>query len=390
MTTFGKTLSLGIIVSIIIALLAFITLSPAGSVHSGPAVPTSTPAAVTSPAVSSTPYSNSELGFSLSYPNTLSLIPQNSMDTTQARTLLILANSDKTSTIRISVLMDPKTGKPLSPDSPAYENALIANTFFDGSGANPKDFSAFDMRQFGTASFAHVKTGLYEGVLGEVYYAAVPRGIIRFALTSRNVDWTNPSYDPEQDPGHLALKSLLATFNVGAYGTAVSALNYIPYQDPAGAYSVQVPAGWKANEKFAYDAIGPDKKIPGVSFSVPAAFTAGTNLGSDSYISIEKNPYAKSCVAAEFTSNGTTNPDGVTESIGSISWNIGESADAGAGNYYNERVYAAKQGSNCYGIRLFLHSGNIGNYDAGAKQQFQKTMLTAIENKVVASLQFLK
>ncbi len=390
MTKFGKTILVLVVLAIIGGGIAYIW--KAGAPATPGSTATTTPDTTgTNPDTSKTLYTNTDLGFSFSYPKTFSIVPQNFMDTTGAKTLILLANADKSQTIHVSVLRDAKTGKPISSDIANYEKALIANTTFDGSGANPKSFSEFSLKQLGDARFAYIKTGLFEGVLGVDYYAAVPGGIVRFSETSQGVDWTNPSFDPEQDAGHLALKSMLATFKVGAYGSVTPPVTLTAYKDPSGAYTVNVPAGWTVNKKFTYDALGPGKSLSGVSFAIPASFTAATNLSSDSYISIEKMPgAAASCTADAFVSTGVSTPDAKNVTVNGNAWNLGQSADTAAGNLYQERVYAAKYGSDCYGIRLFTHSGQVANYDAGARQQFDLVPLQAIHDQVVASFQFSK
>ena len=401
MTTFGKTLTVGIIAVIIILGIAVLGLT-SGTIPSGTST-TTPPAATTTPPVSSgTLYSNSDLGFSFRYPASLSVLPQNFMDTTGSKTLITLANADKSDIIRVSILNDPKTGKPISPDVGNYEKALIANTVFDGSGANPKSFSEFELRKLGDARFAYIKTGLFEAVLSVDYFATVPDGIVRFSLVShiapgvvrpdgtQDVSWMDPSFDIEKDPGHLALKAMLATFKVGAYSEAAPAVSLVSYTDPSATYSLQVPSSWKVNPKFQYENLSPDKKIPGVSFSIPVSMTAGTNLGVDSYLSIEKNPYAQACVPDEFSSASTTDSGTTDTSLPGILWTIGKSNDAGAGNYYDERIFTYGYRGTCYGIRLFLHSGNVDNFDPGAVQQFNASLFESIQNKAAASFNILK
>jgi hypothetical protein len=50
-------------------------------------------------------------------------------------------------------------------------------------------------------------------------------------------------------------------------------------------------------------------------------------------------------------------------------------AGAGAGNFYEETVYAAEGANYCYGLRLFIHSTNIGNYEPGTVEEFDRGAL---------------
>ncbi len=108
----------------------------------------------------------------------------------------------------------------LTPAGKTFQEVLINDVVFDGSGLHPESFAKFTARHLGTHDFYFIQTGRFEGVLSFNYYlsaaALAKEGLSTgdkihvFTLVSRGVDWTNPNFDPEQDPGHLKLKELLA------------------------------------------------------------------------------------------------------------------------------------------------------------------------------------
>lgn len=138
-----------------------------------------------------------------------------------------------------------------------------------------------------------------------------------------------------------------------------------------GTFSVRYPAGWSADGAYAYDALGPGKAIPGYRFTIPATLAAGTNLSRDSYFAVEKLG-AGTCSASSFV-DGVQQQAMVTEN--GRDWSMAKAGGAGAGNLYDETVYAASISGTCYGLRQFVHSTNIGNYDPGTVQEFDRLAL---------------
>ncbi|MBZ0228141.1 MAG: hypothetical protein K8F58_06775, partial [Bauldia sp.] len=58
-------------------------------------------------------------------------------------------------------------------------------------------------------------------------------------------------------------------------------------------------------------------------------------------------------------------------------YSVASLTDAGAGNLYEETVYALAGTSPCLAVRTFIHSANIGNFDPGTVTEFDKAALTA-------------
>ncbi len=60
------------------------------------------------------------------------------------------------------------------------------------------------------------------------------------------------------------------------------------YSNVAFGFKARVPDDFTANESHLYYGLGPAKEISGVSFRVPTILATDTNLGADSYISVER------------------------------------------------------------------------------------------------------
>ena len=57
-------------------------------------------------------------------------------------------------------------------------------------------------------------------------------------------------------------------------------------------------------------------------------------------------------------------------------YSVASLSDAGAGNLYEEKVYALVGTSPCLAVRTFIHSTNIANYDPGTVTAFDEAALT--------------
>ena len=135
------------------------------------------------------------------------------------------------------------------------------------------------------------------------------------------------------------------------------------------AFTLSHPAGYIVKDPFTYQALGPGKDIAGIAFVVPKEAVAGTNLSADSFVSVERIPNAPTCTAALFL------PD--VKAVANVAdngtdYSVATSSGAGAGNFYNEVVYAIPGTNPCTAVRYLIHSTNIANYPAGAVTEFNQ------------------
>jgi len=122
----------------------------------------------------------------------------------------------------------------------------------------------------------------------------------------------------------------------------------------------------------------PIKIIPGVRFTVPSSIATGTNLSSDTYISVETLPAALTSTATSSCSADMFF-DGVhktiEQTINGVDYSVASSSGAGAGNRYEETVYALPSTQPCRGVRYLIHYGVLQNYPEGTVQEFDKAKL---------------
>ena len=159
--------------------------------------------------------------------------------------------------------------------------------------------------------------------------------------------------------------------------TSTSGTVYV-HSNPA--FAVRYPLGFMVDEHYTYSGMGPGKEIPGVSFTVPATTTAGTNLSSDTHVSVEWKD-GTACSVKTFLDTAT---DIQTITDLGVTYSIGSATGAGAGNRYEEIVYVP-QGS-CVATRYFIHSSVLENYPVGTVQQFDRAALLASFDMIRHSL----
>lgn len=149
-------------------------------------------------------------------------------------------------------------------------------------------------------------------------------------------------------------------------------------------FAVRYQKGWFADADYVYDHLGPEEPtIPGVKFLVPIAMIAGTNLTTDTGVSVEWMPGMPACRAEPFLLSPQYMTD---ETIEGVTYSVASSTDAGAGNRYEEMVYALKGTDPCLAVRYFIHYSALGNFDEGAVAGFDRAALIASFDAVRDSL----
>jgi hypothetical protein len=146
------------------------------------------------------------------------------------------------------------------------------------------------------------------------------------------------------------------------------------YKNDALKFSLQYPVHYSVDEAYQYQQIVPGRSIAGVKFTISPSATVGTNLSSDSYISVEMIPDVQRCRAGLFLSNARATEEKETIDQG-VTYSVSSSMGAGAGNRYEETVYALVGTRPCFAVRYFVHYGAIENYPSGTIQQFNKQAL---------------
>lgn len=166
---------------------------------------------------------------------------------------------------------------------------------------------------------------------------------------------------------------ILVTFIAGyvsmQYDSEVAQGNL--YTDASGSFSINLPAGYVVDESYQYQK-DPQTVFEGVKFTIPKDRADGTNLAHDTYVSVEMAPAVDTCTAGVFL-------DGVhsvsVQQIRGMTVTVATSSGAGAGNRYDETVYAFPRSHLCIAVRYFVHYGAIQNYEPGAVSEFNEQVL---------------
>jgi hypothetical protein len=148
-------------------------------------------------------------------------------------------------------------------------------------------------------------------------------------------------------------------------------------------FSIAYPEDWTVDSHYVYPMRIEGRELHGVSFSVPEAMRGHTNLAADTRLSVESVSGVQVCEARRFVD---TPENELTENDGGHTWSVADSGDAGAGNFYDETVYALVGSEPCLAIRYFIHSTNIANYDPGAVKQFDRGALVTMFGRIRSTL----
>jgi membrane-bound inhibitor of C-type lysozyme len=169
-----------------------------------------------------------------------------------------------------------------------------------------------------------------------------------------------------KDPGGLS-----AFYSNGSLGFSIR----LPAVANASSTLATTSDAYLVNEPYKYQALGPGKDIGGVKFMIPQTFVAGTNLSSDSGISVEEIAQSGgSCSAGSFLDGGASV---ATTTDGATTYSVASSTDAAAGNRYEETVYALPGTNPCVAVRYFIHYGVFENYPAGTVKEFDRAKILA-------------
>ena len=148
-------------------------------------------------------------------------------------------------------------------------------------------------------------------------------------------------------------------------------------------FSVVYPMDYTVDAAYAYDQFGPKKLINGVKFTIPVSMATGTNLSPDTYISVESLPHAKNCTGDIYIL-ADVKAQIIPEN--GVQYSVATNSGVGAGNLYEETVYAIVDSVPCTAVRYYIHSSNIDNYPPGAVREFDRTALLATFDKIRQSL----
>lgn len=174
-------------------------------------------------------------------------------------------------------------------------------------------------------------------------------------------------------------QTLLAAAAFAALAAPAAASPWQHYSDATLGWSISYPQGWKADPNY----VSPAHGIHGVSFTIADSVQPGTNLShNNTAISVENLP-GKDCKPSQFVDPADhvhkLRADGRT-------YLAADSEDAGAGNFYETRIFVIPGTSPCLAVRYLIHSTNIGAYDPGTIKAFNEKKLVRMFDAIRASL----
>lgn len=125
--------------------------------------------------------------------------------------------------------------------------------------------------------------------------------------------------------------------------------------------------------------------IKGVKFTIPESMATGTNLSSDTGVSVEVSMLSSSCSYTDFLDT-TVSTSTLVE--GNTTYLVAKGGGAAAGNLYDEYVYVLQNHAPCTAVRYFIHSTQLGNYPEGTVTAFDQSALVAKFDAIRRSLKF--
>jgi hypothetical protein len=180
------------------------------------------------------------------------------------------------------------------------------------------------------------------------------------------------------------LMSLFNTTPTLPVATTTPADEVVSWQQYAtSTYSFKYPPLYAFNDAYANNQFGDAKLIHGVSVTIPATMATGTNLSADSLVSIEQLPRAKKCTADIYIKANVT---ASLMTLGGVEYSVATSSSAGAGNLYEEVVFALPGASVCTAVRYTIHTTALANYPEGAVREYNRDALFAEFDKIRLSL----
>jgi hypothetical protein len=189
---------------------------------------------------------------------------------------------------------------------------------------------------------------------------------------------------------------LIAAIGVYVSRTHVSKIKADPgglplvYQNDAKGFSIRYPKDFTIDEGYVNQSRGPGKDIGGVKFTIASDLAKGTNLGSDSYLSVEQIPNAgESCSADKFLD--LSKGDNFTTVVDAgVDYSLATTTGAGAGNRYEEAVFALPNSNPCTAVHYLTHYSVIENYPKGTVKEFDKVALKGIFDEMRRTLTVYK
>jgi len=136
-------------------------------------------------------------------------------------------------------------------------------------------------------------------------------------------------------------------------------------------FTAVYPRDFTVDENYFYQGV-PNKPIAGVKFTIPMTMATGTNLSSDSYVSVEWLPRATLCTGDIFVLQNVRAESMTDEGR---TYSHATTSGAAAGNLYEEHLYAFPNSKPCTAVRYYIHTTSLANYEPGVVQEYDRAKL---------------
>lgn len=225
------------------------------------------------------------------------------------------------------------------------------------------DGRSFDLKQTISASGARYSDGDPD-IVGDETFVFWNKGHEALVLENNEQKTYLNCIEAKADPGGLPLV----------------------YANGADGFSLRYPNNFTVDSDYTYTQLGGDATILGTKFTIDPEMATGTNLSADSYISIETNASTTDACSAQDFLNLKDGQTAESLTHDDTTYSIASSTDAGAGNRYEEWVYAIAGTRPCRAIRYFIHYTVFENYPEGAVARFDHAKLLTTFDAIRDSL----
>ncbi len=207
---------------------------------------------------------------------------------------------------------------------------------------------------------------------------------VRYANTDESFVFWN------KGNGALVLENNVEKSFIGCIESAVNPGN-LPkvYSNSEYGFSIRYPENFKVEENYIYGNLGPNKEIYGIKFVIDPSIATGTNLATNSYLSVEEVPETNTCDASIFLDLPKSRP-AISIEEGGTTYSYASTTGAGAGNRYEEQVYALGGTNPCIAVRYYIHTTAIENYPEGTVRPYNRSEILAIFDSIRQTLNLVQ
>ncbi len=159
----------------------------------------------------------------------------------------------------------------------------------------------------------------------------------------------------------------------------------LTYRNTVYGFAFNYPEGSDVRNEY-FEGYLPSTQTGAVGIFIPKSLAHGTNLG-EAGVFVGVSPSREALQKCGGATNAGETARGTIMINGEI-FNAFDASDAGAGNFYESKIYRTVHSGSCYEIVELLHTTNIGNYDPGTVQVFDKAKFSGYLDLMAKSFTF--